>query len=125
MGTVVFQPNDVQACGQVLIKDDNTPENPEVFMVTFTVPDLVIPRPPDLPPPVAEVTIIDDDSMFMTLNLQSSYRFRSTLASSRQVLVLADDFVKFVIDIKLCCIIICSYSNSLCGGIFVISISTA
>ena len=79
MGTVVFQPNDVQACGQVLIKDDNTPENPEVFMVTFTVPDLVIPRPPELEPPVAEVTIIDDDSMFMTLNLQSSYRFRSTL----------------------------------------------
>ena len=125
MGTVVFRPNDTEACGQVVIKDDNTPESPEVFMVTFTVPDLVIPRPPELEPPVAEVTIIDDDSMFMTLNLQSSYRFRSTLASSRQVLVLADDFVKFIIDIKLCCIIICSYSNSLCGGIFVISISTA
>ena len=69
MGTVVFQPNDTEACGQVRIKDDDDPENPEVFMVTFTASNLVIPRPPDLPPPVAEVTIIDDDSMFITLNL--------------------------------------------------------
>ena len=48
------------ACGEVLIKDDNNPENDEVFMVTFRATNLVIPRP-DLPDPIAEVTIIDDD----------------------------------------------------------------
>ena len=66
-------------------------------MVTFTASNLVIPRPPNLPLPVAEVTIIDDDSMFMI----SSYKCRSALANSKQVLVLADDFkfyTKFVID---------------------------
>ena len=72
LGSVVFQPNDTEACGQVRIKDDDAPEGPEVFMVTFTPSNLVIPRPPDLPPPVAEVTIIDDDSMFMILTLQKN-----------------------------------------------------
>ena len=58
---VVFEPDQSEACGQVRIKNDNNPESPEVFMVTFMAANLVIPRPPDLPPPVAEVTIIDDD----------------------------------------------------------------
>ena len=43
LGTVVFQPNDREACGQVRIKDDDTPESPEVFMVTFMPSNLVIP----------------------------------------------------------------------------------
>ena len=60
-GSVTFAPDQSEACGQVRIKDDNDPETPEVFMVTFRPANLVIPRPPDLPPPVAEVTIIDDD----------------------------------------------------------------
>ena len=60
-GMLVFQPDDREACGQIRIKDDNDPETPEVFMVTFRASNLVIPQRPDLPPPVAEVTIIDDD----------------------------------------------------------------
>ena len=100
-GIVVFQPNDREACGQVQIKDDDTPEGPEVFMVTFTPSNLVIPRP-DLSSPVAEVTIIDDDSMFMTLTLQSSYKFRiwSTQPSSKQVVVLTEGF-KFGVKLQL------------------------
>ena len=67
-GSVVFQPTDREACGQIRIKDDDNPENPEVFMVTFRPANLVIPPPPDLPSPVAEVTIIDDDGTFVTLS---------------------------------------------------------
>ena len=60
-GTVVFEPNQTTACGQVRLKNDDDPESPEVFMVTFTAANLQIPRRPDVPRPVAEVTIIDDD----------------------------------------------------------------
>ena len=73
LGNVTFQPTDREACGQVQIKNDNDPENPEVFMVTFRPANLVIPPPPDFQPPVAEVTIIDDDGTFMALSLQASY----------------------------------------------------
>ena len=51
------------ACGQVRIKDDNNPESPEVFMVTFRPSNLVRPTPPDRAP-IAEVTIIDDDRKY-------------------------------------------------------------
>ena len=61
MGAITFQGDQREACGQVEIKNDNNPESNEVFMVTFFATNLVIPQPPDQPPPIAEVTIIDDD----------------------------------------------------------------
>ena len=63
---VIFASDQSEACGQVRIKDDNNPESPEVFKVTFRPANLVIPRPPDLLSPIAEVTIIDDDCKFYT-----------------------------------------------------------
>ena len=64
-GMVIFAPNQTEACGMVEIKNDDDPETPEVFMVTFEASNLVIPPRTDLPPPIAEVTIIDDDSMYI------------------------------------------------------------
>ena len=59
--TIIFPGGSSKTCGEVPIKNDNNPENNEVFMVTFRAENLVIPPRPDLPAPVAEVTIIDDD----------------------------------------------------------------
>ena len=60
VGSVIFQPDQSVACGQVPIKDDDNPESSEVFIVTFVPVNLVISTPSDQMP-VAEVTILDDD----------------------------------------------------------------
>jgi hypothetical protein len=108
-GTVVFRPNDTEACGQVPIKDDTDPENPEVFMVTFMASNLIIPRPRDLPLPIAEVTIIDDDSMFITLIFQIYYLyFWSGLVALYSPVV--SKFLYFQIWFEIM-LYTCSYSN--------------
>lgn len=61
LSTVVFGPEQTLACGQVPIIDDDNPETPEVFMVTFSPVNLEIPPRPNATMVVAEVTIIDDD----------------------------------------------------------------